>query len=141
MRHLLTAAVLCAALAAPMLARAADQIGYQIGNGNTNTQAVDPNHPLPTTPGVGPSYKLLTNASATGAAMAGVVGGSYVWCVSGTFNGATVALNALGPDGTTYLPVATRTTAGCTGVVLGSNASVQAVVTGGPPSALYSTLS
>ncbi len=84
---------------------------------------------------------LLSNASATGAAQTDVAGGAYIWTVQGTFGGATVKLQTLGPDGTNWLDVASLTTAGSTGVVVGEAAAVRASVSGGTPAALYSTLS
>lgn len=91
----------------------------------------------------GDTYSLLSNASATGTAVTGVVGGSYIWSVAGTFGGATVKLQALGPDGSTYLdvPSASLTSAGQLGVAVGANATLKVVVTGGSPSGLYSSLS
>lgn len=48
-----------------------------------------------------------------------LAGGKYWFAVVGTFNGATVALNKLGPDGNTYLTVgaAASVTANGGGVV------------------------
>lgn len=90
----------------------------------------------------GDSYSLLSNAAVTGTAVTGVVGGSYIWSVAGTFGGATVKLQALGPDGSTYLdvPSASMTAVGQLGVAIGANATLKVVVTGGTPSALYSSL-
>jgi hypothetical protein len=54
-------------------------------------------------------FALLSNASATGSAQEWP-GGAGIMEVVGTFNGATVALQVLGPDGSTYIaggPVAT----------------------------------
>lgn len=89
------------------------------------------------------SYALLTNGSATGASLSSLPAGSYVWAVQGSFGGATVALQVLGPDGATWMTVSSKTapdTGAATGVVLGANATVRAQVTGGTPTALYSTL-
>lgn len=88
-------------------------------------------------------YSLLSNASASGSPVSGIVGGAYVWNVVGTFGGATVTLQALASDGATYQDVtgASVTAGGSVGVVLGNNATVQVVVTGGTPSGLYSSLS
>lgn len=90
----------------------------------------------------GGPYALLTNASASGSAVGPINGGSYEWCTTGTFGGASLQLQALGPDGTTYINVGSAvTSAGCTGVVLGRNAQVKVTVTGGTPSGLFSSLS
>jgi len=70
----------------------------------------------------------------------GVAGGSYLW--DAQFTGTSVTLQSLGSDGVTWRDVATRTTSGTTGVVIGQNASVRlynpnnSAVTG-----LYSNLS
>lgn len=91
--------------------------------------------------GGGP-YTLLSNAGAgSGSVVSPVTGAAYEWCSTGTFGGATLALMALGPDGSTYMQVASQTSAGCTGVVIGHNAQLKVTVTGGTPSALYSNLS
>lgn len=72
-------------------------------------------------------------------------GGDYIWSVVGTFGGASVQLQALGPDGATYQNIGAAKTApdatGGTGVGLGTNAVVKAVVTGGTPTGLFATLS
>lgn len=72
-------------------------------------------------------------------------GGDYIWSVVGTFGGASVQLQALGPDGATYQNIGAAKTApdttGGTGVGLGTNATVKAVVTGGTPTGLFATLS
>lgn len=72
-------------------------------------------------------------------------GGDYIWSVVGTFGGASVQLQALGPDGATYQNIgAAKTsadTAGGTGVGLGTNAVVRAAITGGTPTGLFATLS
>jgi hypothetical protein len=72
-------------------------------------------------------------------------GGDYVWSVQGTFGGASVQLQSLGPDGATYQNIGAAKTApdtnGGTGVGLGSNATVRATVTGGTPSGIYASLS
>lgn len=72
-------------------------------------------------------------------------GGDYIWSVVGTFAGASVQLQALGPDGATYQSIGAAKTApdttGGTGVGLGTNATVRATVTGGSPTGLFATLS
>ena len=84
---------------------------------------------------------LLSNAATTGAAVSATAGGSYIWTAAGTFGGATVKLQALGPDGQTWLDVAALSAPGSTGVVVGEDASVRVAVSGGSPSGLYATLS
>jgi hypothetical protein len=89
---------------------------------------------------------ILSNASATSTAKKWA-GGRGVMTVAGTFGGATVTMQFLGPDGTTYLdvkalaPDGTQTTvsltaAGAIGFVLPPTL-IKVVVTGGTPSALY----
>jgi hypothetical protein len=127
------------ALACNAASAAPDAVGYTAPDG-VNVVAVTGANGLPMRFVAGP-YALLANASATGFPVGPIVGATYEWCTTGTFGGATLALKALGPDGVTYLQVATQTSAGCTGVVLGQNAQVEVTVTGGTPSALYSSLS
>ena len=91
----------------------------------------------------GATYQLLSNASATGPAVGPIVANAYIWTVAGTFGGTTVKLQALGPDGTTYLDVtgASMTSAGSMLIDrVGAGAVIKAVVTGGSPSGLYSSL-
>lgn len=72
-------------------------------------------------------------------------GGDYIWSVVGTFGGASVQLQALGPDGASYQNIgAAKTSAdttGGTGVGLGTNAVVRAAITGGTPTGLFAALS
>jgi hypothetical protein len=86
---------------------------------------------------------LLSNASATGAASAALDGGRYLWAAAGTFGGATLQLQSLGPDGTTWLdaPGAALTSAGQWAVDVGAGESLRVKVTGGSPSGLYAVLS
>jgi hypothetical protein len=49
-----------------------------------------------------PTYQLLTNAAVTGAGVPDIVAGEYVWSLAGTVGGATIKLQALGPDNATY---------------------------------------
>ena len=95
-------------------------------------------------PSAGGNISLISNGSASGSVYPGIYGGSYVFAVQGTFGGATVALVALGPDGSTYMTLASKTvadTTGGTGVGLPQGATVQGTITGGSPSAIYATLS
>lgn len=139
MRSIPWLAAAAAALACSAASAGPGPVGYTAADG-VNVVAVTGVNGLPMRFVAGP-YALLSNASASGPAVGPVVGASYEWCSSGTFGGATLALQALGPDGATFLPIATQTAAGCTGVVLGQNAQVKVTVTGGSPSALYSSLS
>ena len=82
--------------------------------------------------------QLLNNATATGAAVQWD-GGIGAFSAAGTFSGATITLQWLGPDGTTYLTVGadtTLTSAGAGGFVL-PPCKIRALVTGGPPSGMY----
>ena len=89
------------------------------------------------------SYPLLSNVAVTGNPFK-VGGGFYAFAVLGTFGGATVKLQILGPDATTYMDIDSSialTAAGVQGVDLPAGATVKAVVTGGAPSGLYASLS
>jgi hypothetical protein len=89
------------------------------------------------------SYPLLSNASATGGSASIGRPGRYVVSVAGTFGGATVALQMLGPDGSTWLGLgtdATFTAAGVAALQLPTGVYRMAV-TGGAPSGLYANLS
>lgn len=84
---------------------------------------------------------LLSNASATGSAQAWP-GGCGSFFAAGTFGGATVTLQVLGPDGSTYLAVgdlATLTSAGGCNFLL-APCTLRVAVTGGTPSGLYATV-
>lgn len=84
---------------------------------------------------------LLSNASATGSAAAWP-GGTAFFDVVGTFGGATVSLQFLGPDGTTWMSFGAGsdfTAAGCA-VVMSRPGQVRAAVSGGAPSGLYATI-
>lgn len=90
--------------------------------------------------GVGGAVTLLSNASATGAASDPLAGGSYLWAAQGTFSGATLTLQSLGPDGSTYMDVTTLTAAGQKEIRVGVGEVLRVSVSGGPPSGIYSTL-
>lgn len=75
-----------------------------------------------------------------------VYGGTYVFSVmASNWNGASVQLQALGPDSTTYQNLGSPKTAndatGGTSVTLGSNSVVRVNVTGANPTGLFATLS
>lgn len=79
---------------------------------------------------------LLSNASATGSAVQWG-GGRGVFSVVGTFGGATITLQYMGPDGATYIPAAAgATAAGVTAFELPPGL-IRAAVSGGPPSGIY----
>lgn len=92
--------------------------------------------------GINYTTTLLSNASATGSA-ASVRGGLHAFAVDGTFSGATVKLQLLSPDGVSFIdvPDASFTVEGVIGVELPGGSTVKAVITGGPPSGIYATLS
>lgn len=74
----------------------------------------------------------------------GVASGSYIWALTaGTWAGATIKLQALGPDGATWLDVSGSSLAanGTVGVVVGANASLRLAATGGAPLNVNSSLS
>jgi hypothetical protein len=81
---------------------------------------------------------LLTNASSTGS---GVIwpGGRGTFLASGTFGGASVSLQVLGPDSSTWIDAGSYTTFTASGV--GNfdlpQGKIRAAVTGGTPSGLY----
>lgn len=80
---------------------------------------------------------LLTNASATGNAVIWP-GGRGTFLATGTFSGATVKLQVLGPDNTTWIDAGTYTTLTAAGA--GNfdlpQGQIRAAVTGGPPSGI-----
>ena len=84
--------------------------------------------------------QLLNNAAATGSGTAWT-GGTGVFAASGTFNGATVKLQFLGPDGSTWIDVGTDTNLAAAGGALFILPAVQirAAITGGPPSGMFAS--
>ena len=82
---------------------------------------------------------LLNNVAATGSPLT-AEGGQYIWSSVGTFGGTTLALQALQPDGTTYLTVASHTASSATQVAIGGATVMRVTVTGGSPSGLFSQL-
>ena len=80
--------------------------------------------------------RLLDNASTTGPAVQWD-GGRGVFSVAGTISGATVTLQYLGPDGSTWLTAATGLTAvGLVAFELPPG-RIRALVASGTPSGLY----
>lgn len=82
--------------------------------------------------------QLLSNASATGPE-AQWDGGVGVFSVAGTFSGATVTLQFLGPDAATWIDVGADTTFTAEGgaVFVLPPSRIRAEVAGGPPSGMY----
>lgn len=82
--------------------------------------------------------QLLTNASVTGSAV-DWTGGSGVFVAAGTFGGATVTLQYLGPDAATWIAMGTDTTltAAGGGAFMFPPGRIRAAVSGGSPSGLY----
>lgn len=104
----------------------------------TEVYFIDPVTKLP----VGPGVSSLTYDISAEQATEGVRGGSYIWAATATaWGGATVTLQALGPDGTTWLSVDSLTANGAKGVVVGEGATLQLAISGGAPTALATSLS
>jgi hypothetical protein len=82
---------------------------------------------------------LLSNASATGSAVQWD-GGEGVFAAAGTFSGATITLQFLGPDGSTWIDAGTDTTltAAGGGIFKMPPARIRAAVTGSP-SGMYAS--
>lgn len=89
-----------------------------------------------------PIITLLSNAAATGSPKA-VRRGRYAFAAHGTFSGATCKLQILGPDGTNYIDAGTDATLTAAGACLVDlpDCVVKATISGGPPSAMYASLS
>lgn len=87
---------------------------------------------------LGSSVDLLVNASATGATVQWQ-GGRGVFTAAGTFGGATVSLEFLGPDTATWIAMGTDTTLTAAGGGLFDfpQGQIRASVTGGTPSGIY----
>lgn len=83
---------------------------------------------------------LLSNASATGARVIWS-GGPGIFKAAGTFGGATVSLEYLAPDSTTWVAMGADTTltAAGGGQFTSDPGPIRASVTGGAPSGLYAT--
>lgn len=124
----------------------AEASGLRLEAGRTEHLALSPGQRVAACEAADPSaaravYALLSAASTTGPTVPGLAGGAYVLAAAGTFGGATVKLQALGPDAATWMDVASLSAPGSTGVVVGEGASVRAAVSGGSPSGLYASLS
>lgn len=89
--------------------------------------------------------KLLTNASVTGQALSLGLSGVFCFAVAGTFGGASVGLQMLGPDGATWINV--RDGAGVLALIEADAVlvnlpagSYRAAVTGGSGTSLHAAL-
>lgn len=81
--------------------------------------------------------KLLVNGSATSAAQRWP-GGKGFFSASGTFSGATLALQFLGPDGVTWVTPTSASLVAAGGFIFElSPVDIRVLVTGGPPSGMY----
>lgn len=85
---------------------------------------------------------LLANVAASGSAKAVAFGGRYLAVATGTFGGATVTVQMLGPDGVTYVdvPSASLTAAGTAVIYLPWGCTVKGVISSGLPTGIYLSL-
>jgi len=83
---------------------------------------------------------LLSNAAATGSAVKWP-GGRGTFAVDGSFDGGTVTLSMIGPDGSSYLSIGEDAAFTAEGVINFDLPPtwIKAVVSGGSPNALYAT--
>lgn len=91
------------------------------------------------------SMTLLSAASATGSSLACQRSGRYCFSVAGTFGGATVGLQMLGPDGATWIGIeddsgALAITSARAVAVLLPAGQFRASVVGGSGASLYARL-
>lgn len=98
-------------------------------------------------PGAKRAYTLASAGTLSNAV--NVSGGRYFWAAESTnWNGATVTLQRLGQDGTTWRAVRNAadtadvalTANGSVDLLVGQGATLRVVVTGGPSTALYANL-
>lgn len=87
-----------------------------------------------------PALTLLSNTAATGSTVAWP-GGRGTVTVAGTIGGATLTLQYLGPDGTTWVAAGSATTFTAAGAANfeAAQGSIRMLVAGGAPSGLYAT--
>jgi len=91
------------------------------------------------------TFTLLSAGAATGAAVPMHLAGDYIFSVAGTFGGATVGIDMLGPDGSTWIALNDAsgaiaiTAAGAIGVSLPIG-SYRASITGGAGVSVYAVL-
>lgn len=79
---------------------------------------------------LGQTYQLATSLASlasggTTGDTAGIAGGSYIWAYQLGGTSPSLVLEALGPDGSTWITIATVTATGQQGVVLGNAARVR----------------
>lgn len=88
------------------------------------------------------NLQLLSNAAASGGNVTVQTGGSYIYSIAGTFGGTSSKLQAIGPDGTTFMdiPATTFTAAGWVKVDLPAGVVVKCVLTAGTPTAMFAAL-
>jgi len=67
-------------------------------------------------------------------------GGRMSYGVCGTFGGASVQLNQLGPDGATWVPVGSAVTTTGFAIVELAPTQLQLVITGGAGSAIFASI-
>jgi len=84
---------------------------------------------------------LITNGAASSNKVAWQ-GGMGVMTVVGTFSGATIKLQFVGPDGSTLVDAGAGTTftAAGAGVFYLPPCPIQVTITGGPPSGIYASV-
>lgn len=90
-----------------------------------------------------PPISLLSNVAVSTPNWIAVRRGRYVFAAHGTFSGATCKLTFLGPDGTNAIDAGTDATLTAAGACLVElpDCVVKAAISGGPPSAMYASLS
>lgn len=103
-----------------------------------NLQPASSTNPVPATGSV--SVQLLTNASSSGSSVTIAAGGNFLFALSGTFGGTTVALTSTVNGVTTTLGSYTAAPSSAPCFAIATGTSVQATVTGGAPSGLNATL-
>lgn len=87
-----------------------------------------------------PGDYLINNGTSTTPAQGLCwAGGEGMFVACGTYNGATISLQFLGPDAATWITAGAQTTLTSAGAGLFSlpPCNIRALVTGGPPSGIY----
>ena len=82
---------------------------------------------------------LLSNATATGSSTQWDGGKGFV-TVAGTFGGASLQLQYMGPDNATWVPVGSAFTAAGSAVVEMPPGKIRMAISSGPPSAMYAKI-
>ena len=92
--------------------------------------------------GTGPPNTPNTSGGAATGPLVDCPGGIMVFAVAGTFGGATVKLQILGPDGSTLIDAGAGTTftAPAMGVAYLPPCQLQATIVGGAPSGIFATI-